>query len=325
MISARATSGDQVHADSSVVEVHVRELSQLFDSLDPSPFHEKVLDRDAEEYIVSRLKELPKAPAALIVYLDKPAGLPNEGDVLGEAIREHFARRSQMLRWELRRLLRRGWISLAIGLSCVAASLIGGEAVVRIMGPSPLAHVLQQSMLIGGWVAMWTPLEIFLYDWWPLIGERRVYDRLSRMAVKVVYTGGPSTVRPESRVAAEAAGDDIRGGNANRSTDRQSAVHLVKQRTGEELGRISESELTVLQEELEEETFAGDYSRIDPELIDTLAQRPDATPQLVDLLRVVMRDNPAEVDLMFQRRGQPAKPLCRVGNGNKGKDDHDMA
>ena len=69
MISARATSGDQVHADSSVVEVHVRELSQLFDSLDPSPFHEKVLDRDAEEYIDSRLKELPKAPAALIVYL----------------------------------------------------------------------------------------------------------------------------------------------------------------------------------------------------------------------------------------------------------------
>jgi hypothetical protein len=35
---------------------------------------------------------------------------------------------------------------------------------------------------------MWKPLEIFLYDWWPLLGERRIHDRLSRIKVRIVYT-----------------------------------------------------------------------------------------------------------------------------------------
>jgi hypothetical protein len=27
--------------------------------------------------------------------------------------------------------------------------------------------VIREGFLIGGWVAMWRPLEVFLYDWWP--------------------------------------------------------------------------------------------------------------------------------------------------------------
>ena len=30
------------------------------------------------------------------------------------------------------------------------------------------------------------PLEVFLYDWWPIRAEARLMDRLSAMAVRVV-------------------------------------------------------------------------------------------------------------------------------------------
>jgi hypothetical protein len=40
--------------------------------------------------------------------------------------------------------------------------------------------------VIGGWVAMWRPLEVFLYDWWPIRAEARLFDRLSAMAVRVI-------------------------------------------------------------------------------------------------------------------------------------------
>jgi hypothetical protein len=46
---------------------------------------------------------------------------------------------------------------------------------------------LDERLLIVGWVAMWRPLEIFLCDWWPIAGERRLHDRLSRISVRVVY------------------------------------------------------------------------------------------------------------------------------------------
>ncbi|MDQ3258423.1 MAG: hypothetical protein M3R15_31815 [Acidobacteriota bacterium] len=35
------------------IEIYVDRIEQLFNSMDPSPFHEKDLDRDAEEFIVS--------------------------------------------------------------------------------------------------------------------------------------------------------------------------------------------------------------------------------------------------------------------------------
>jgi hypothetical protein len=131
----------------------------------------------------------------LVVYLEQPAGLPDEEMVLRSAVHAHFARRSQASQRRLRQLLRQGRTSLAIGLLFLAASIVAGETIARLMDQGHLATVLREGLLIGGWVAMWRPLEIFLYDWWPIVGERRVYDRLSRMAVRIVYAGtrGPHT------------------------------------------------------------------------------------------------------------------------------------
>jgi hypothetical protein len=39
---------------------------------------------------------------------------------------------------------------------------------------------------------MWRPLEIFLYDWWPILGQQRLYDRLSRIAVRIVHDHSPT-------------------------------------------------------------------------------------------------------------------------------------
>ena len=187
------SSGDEVSENSGVVKVYVRELDQLFDSMDPSPFHEKALDADAEEYIVAAAKELPSgAPEALVVMLDRPLGLPDEGRILGDAIRRHFAREAQLLQWKLRRLLRGGAISLVIGLIALAAALAGGQGVARAFGGGHLATVLGQSLQIGGCVAMWHPMEIFLYKWWPLLAEQRLYARLSRMPVQIMYTDSPN-------------------------------------------------------------------------------------------------------------------------------------
>jgi hypothetical protein len=179
-------------ADSSVVAVYVRELDQLFDTMDPSPFYDKGLHRDAEEYIVASIKELPNKPAALVIYLEKTPGLPDEGRILGDAVRKHFVREAQLLRWELRRLIRQGLISLVIGLAVLAAALAAGEALTHALGGGRAASMLGESLHIGGWVAMWRPIEIFLYEWWPIMSDRRLYEQLGRMPVKIVYTGSPA-------------------------------------------------------------------------------------------------------------------------------------
>lgn len=181
--------GDQVLANGGSIELHLHDVSQLFDALDPSPFRIKDLDRRAEEYIVESAKELAsRSPCALVIHLDRAEDLPAAGEI-GDAIRVHFARRSYLLRSNLRSLLRRGLISLAIGMTFLATFFVIAQLVGRSMGDSGLARLFREGLIIVGWVAMWRPLEIFLYDWWPIVGERRLHDRLSRIAVRVSHDG----------------------------------------------------------------------------------------------------------------------------------------
>jgi hypothetical protein len=54
------------------IEIRLRRLQQLFNSLDPSPFHERDLDQEAEDYIVESADEFPlQTPLHLVVYLPR--------------------------------------------------------------------------------------------------------------------------------------------------------------------------------------------------------------------------------------------------------------
>jgi hypothetical protein len=171
-----------------VIALHLRDWNQLFDSLDPSPFHEKDLDRNAEAYIVDSVKELStRSPAALVIHLDQPPRQAEESHDIGDAIRTHFARRAHFLQRDLRQLIHRGLVSLSIGLTFLAAVFLLAQFIMQMMGETDLAKLFRESLLIVGWVAMWRPLEIFLYDWWPILGEQRLHDRLSRIEVRIVY------------------------------------------------------------------------------------------------------------------------------------------
>ncbi len=178
--------GDSLPANCQVIEVHVGELNQLFNAMDPAPFRERDLDPNAEAFIVDWARELHHdRPVALVVNLDRQAGTPDAAAILKDAVREFFKQRALATRRKLRQLFKVGRRSLAIGLLVVAASVLLGDLLAAALRESRFGGVLRESLLIGGWVAMWRPLEIFLYDWWPIRAEARLYDRLSAMPVRI--------------------------------------------------------------------------------------------------------------------------------------------
>jgi hypothetical protein len=85
---------------------------------------------------------------------------------------------------ELRQLIQRGRTSLIIGLAFLGACLLTADAIGH-KSAFAFASIVKESLTIGGWVAMWRPLEIFLYDWWPLTARRRVLRKLSLAPVKL--------------------------------------------------------------------------------------------------------------------------------------------
>ena len=183
------SAGDAIAGNCEVIEVHVAELKQLFNAIDPSPFREKDLDPRADEFIVSWARDLPtRATLALLVYLDRPAGMPEEAAILRDAIHEYFTQRGAATRRRLRQLFRVGRTSLLIGISFLAASLLLSDLIANTLAGSHVGEVVRESLVIGGWVAMWRPMEVFLYDWWPIRFEARLFDRLSVMPVRIAYT-----------------------------------------------------------------------------------------------------------------------------------------
>ena len=189
MSSDQPAAGDAIPSDCEVIQIRVAELRQLFNAIDPSPFREKDLDASAEEFIVGWARDVHRdVRLALLVHLDRPAGLPDEAKVLGEAIHEFFKHRAETTRRRLPQLFRVGRISLLIGVSFLTMSLALGDFVAGALGARRFGELLREGLLIGGWVAMWRPMEIFLYDWWPIRAEARLFDRLGGMPVRIAYT-----------------------------------------------------------------------------------------------------------------------------------------
>lgn len=188
------SAGDEIPQASRIIEVRVAELKQLFNAIDPSPFRERDLDPRAEEFIVGWSKDLPAdASLGLVVYLDRTAGQAHEATDLKDAVHEFFRQRAAATRRSLRELFRRGRTSLIIGLAFLALSIGLGDALASYFQESRFGEILRESLLIGGWVAMWGPLEIFLYDWWPIRADARLFDRLSEMPVRIEYKGVASS------------------------------------------------------------------------------------------------------------------------------------
>jgi len=175
-------------ASAAQIQLELLDINQLFHSLDPSPFREKDLDTNAEDFIVSWARELPKSDQFLLkIHLPDSPAKGRDDKAVGDAVRNYFKYRSDQFALRNRELLREGWMNLAIGISFLAACLFIARYLLQF-GSGALIEIVEESLIIGGWVAMWRPMQIFLYDRWPLRRMHILYKRLSNMDVELKIT-----------------------------------------------------------------------------------------------------------------------------------------
>ena len=176
------------HHEAALIELNVQSISQLFNSMDPSPFHERDLDHDAEEFIISWAQEHPKrAEFRLVLHVREIPEFKDAAQILPHSIHHYFAYKAKMNQRDFRRLMREGWTCLLIGLSFLGTCVALSHAIAPIAGR--WRSMMSEGLTIIGWVAMWRPLEIYLYRWWPVRALGRIYERLSTMPVDIRLPG----------------------------------------------------------------------------------------------------------------------------------------
>jgi hypothetical protein len=173
-----------VESEFQLIEVKVQTLQQIFNSMDPSPFHERDLDREAEEFIISWAKEhSSRKPYKLIVHLGQGTDRADAVQILSESIRNYFAYRAEMNRRELKQLLHYGWISLIIATLFLGLCVTVAQTVDPELGR--FRPIMREGLIILGWVAMWRPLDVYLYRWWPVHRLGKIYRGLSKMPIEI--------------------------------------------------------------------------------------------------------------------------------------------
>jgi hypothetical protein len=196
--------GSQTTLASARIEIRVERTNQLFDSLDPYPLPKRDLDTGIEDYIVGWARELPPDDHwEIVVHLPEAEATEMVRRQLKEAFSGFFRGRGERIRLDLKELFRIGRISLAIGIAVLAAALLTEFLLYDRIGEGFFGPFLREGVVILAWVVNWRPMEIFLYDWWPLHRRARLYDRLAeaKMAVRAQAAAEPNISALTSRGA----------------------------------------------------------------------------------------------------------------------------
>ncbi len=199
-------------AGAATVSIHVRALSQMFNSLDPSPFWDRDLDPQAAEFIEEEFSTKRSADAwNLHVHTSEGAVLAAD---LQAAIEHYYERLASTTRLQLREQMRLGEFSLVGGLVIFLLSMTARGILAHVL-PGRAPRMLDEGLIVLAWVALWRPAESLVYGWVPLYRKRRLYQRLAAIRVSVrIEAAHPelprapqagAAVRPGGAAPAEAA------------------------------------------------------------------------------------------------------------------------
>jgi hypothetical protein len=166
---------------SATVSIHVHDLAQLFNSLDPSPFWDRDLDREAAEFIEDEFSDKRSADVwHLLVHA--PEGAAKAAD-LQEAVEHYYERLASSAHRDLREHLRLGQFALFGGIAIFVLSMGARELLQGALHEMP--RVLDEGLIILAWLALWRPAEALGYEWLPFVRKRRLYERLAGIRVSI--------------------------------------------------------------------------------------------------------------------------------------------
>lgn len=165
------------------IDVSFHEFKQLYDGRDPSPFQERDLDENLVRYLVMGCEEIPRdQPIKIVMIAPDLKSETQQKDDFILALHQYFDHEVRLTNNELKYLFKQGRVSFLFAFSFLTFCIF---LAVKFAGDSSIFNkVLYEGLSIMGWVALWKPLNIFLYEWWPYVRKKRVYKLLATIQVE---------------------------------------------------------------------------------------------------------------------------------------------
>jgi hypothetical protein len=93
--------------------------------------------------------------------------------------------RREQIEDELDEIWRSGRRSLVTGFIVLSVALALAEGLIRWLPPGALSISLAEGLTVLGWVALWRPAELLMWEWRALRREARLLEALSKLEIDV--------------------------------------------------------------------------------------------------------------------------------------------
>lgn len=173
------------HHEHNTLYLKIGSLNALFDDRDPESLPLRRLNPEWLEYVFDMMNDMPgNGKVHLSLQTNQDILGAWKVETLAMSLHEHLKDHDELLRRRLKGNFQKGRSALGVGLITLVIFTALSEAT-TLLYLGIFQQVLEEGFLIFGWVALWRPIEILLYDWWPIAEDRKKIKRLLAGHIKV--------------------------------------------------------------------------------------------------------------------------------------------
>jgi len=167
----------RVEGNVVVIEMALQEPSDIYDDKDPSPLRMRDFKKEVEKYITDCIREIPHAKKLRVeFYFYEFSNEAMEKELLKKSYHDFFAFEIKIKRFELREKIKRGIKSLLIGSTFLFFCILISH-LIKDHNDSIFKSFFLEGLNVLGWVSLWNPVQVFLYEIWPIVKERKIMER----------------------------------------------------------------------------------------------------------------------------------------------------
>jgi len=182
------------------ITLNLDQAEYFFVAPDLDPLHQKALYEAGVDTVFTKVRACRRRDAVHLTLLLPPdQATPGLELQLKEALNDYCIFKVNEFQQSLnmqRRLGRRTlWVGLTILAICLVLSALGNVILTNATNNFMIAlgGFMYNGFMIIGWVSLWTPTSMLLFDWWPDEVSKRTYLKMAEM---------PVVIRPEPSATA---------------------------------------------------------------------------------------------------------------------------
>lgn len=165
-----------------ILELH--DVDQLMIAPDSLFYGKRLLSPDAEELII---EEATKASSNDHIHLKiqlRKDEISRKDEIL-TAIHQHFIYRRKKSERLLKKVAQLGWQSLLISIVFLGVIVSLTPVIIKLLPKGGLSLTFREMLIILGWVALWRPADLLLYEWRPFKREVNLFRKLEQCKVEI--------------------------------------------------------------------------------------------------------------------------------------------